>query len=345
MGFYFHGRRAKKPVVASVLAAVVLLAALMSAAGESGADGTIPSNGTELPDAAAAEKSGDDGVPPPFLVWEAGPEVKFKDGAVGLTLGLRLRESDGTDDAADNNNNDIGGKGADHDANFTEIEYIYSAGPLFAGNDAASSSRAGFLEPGNVRLVFRSGSIVSLTILARAVVGGGTFYAQTSLPMFGRGGGEFSGPGSNIGREFRPVFKLAHPGPYLRTGQEAALIIGEADPGAVFEPAILESELETPGSAGAVSGVWLVEGGSPPRRLPGPDYRRVLSPDDALASRGYSASKDVYYVAGLSGGGSASLTVPVYRSDTDKRSYLLGAAVLLGFGVLAGAGFVRKGGG
>jgi hypothetical protein len=177
-------------------------------------------------------------------------------------------------------------------------------------------------EPGGLKLALASGSYVLADVMAAGVVGGRRCYAQTGMLLFGDSEGAH-GPRSNAaGYPAWPTYGFGGSGDlyWPQTGQTFTLTAKGAD----WSP---EGPLHALGAKGPVKGAWSQAPG-------GAAFTPAHDPE--LSRQSSAATKPVYIVGALRGGGAVAYTFYVHRSRYAAQSLPLGLA-------LAGAAFLAAG--
>lgn len=169
---------------------------------------------------------------------------------------------------------------------------------------------SGYFEPGTNELVINSGKYILVEIMGSAILHGKRSYAQTGALLFGEGKG-YQLPESNGPEPIWPSFMLIRSGEtyWPQTGQSFTMIprpdfgIGEF---AAYE------------ATGPASGTF--ENGPHGRSF-------IPAADPKLNAQGSAASKPVYFVAPLEGGGNLSYTIYVHRNRYGGENMNLGLII------------------
>ncbi|MDR1110344.1 MAG: hypothetical protein LBP92_06545 [Deltaproteobacteria bacterium] len=256
----------------------------------------------------------DDSIPR-FLAWDTSAKERLPDGRVRQEFVLRVGPFFGENE--DNAASAVA---------FEKVEVIGLVQPPYGISHGQDEAWRAVLDPDAPRVTLESGSAARVTLLAEAILDGTVYYAQTTAILVGSGGGGLTGPGEPSAPAPWPLFSLTGPSSYPRAGQE--VLVGLEGP---FWDSVPSNPERSPGASGAHE-IWAMQWENvAPIRLYGPVCRFFLDLDSQLAERGYSAAKNVYFFVRLPGGGSASLTETVYRSDTAGRSMSAGTAIVAVF--------------
>jgi hypothetical protein len=249
--------------------------------------------------------------PEPYIRWEYKPPPRHRNGMAGIHL--FLASSDGSP--------------------ITEAFWYYRLINLedFREIDfqAPPTIVTVFFTPGENELIIDSGAVVLVEVMGTGLLHGTRSYAQTASLLFGESKG-FKPVTSNGPEPSWPSFQLIRSGEtyWPQTGQSFTMVPA---------PGFAIGEFAAYEQTGVAKGEFVI----------GHNGRSFIpASDPQLNAQGSAASKPVYFVAPLEGGGSLSYTIYVHRNRYGGEDINLGLLVFFtGFiatGLVLGRLFYKR---